>query len=360
MLDTDQLRSFLAIVDIGSFTRAGRAGQQDPIGGLDAHPPARGAARLRAVRQARPRRAADGGGRELIEYARRIMQAEAGAIAALSRKGLSGAVRLGIPDDYAEAFLADILTRFNHRHPAGGDRRSTCENSLELARAGARRRARPRAGDRPRGSAGFRADPRGAAGLGRRPSAFKSPTSAPIRSRWARPRCLWRQVADDALRDRPGARTGLFFSKNYTAIGPVVRAGLAATVLPMGMIGDGLRVLGAGRGPAELPLTRMGLISRRPGRRPRRRRRSLRRSATPSPRAAARNAGVSDSLSCLVGRGLGARAADRRRSRKPRAPRACAREPAPRRRSAACCLYSGASIRRASSCSGDAAVARSP
>ena len=47
-------------------------------------------------------------GERLIEFARRMMQVEAGAIAALSRKGLRGAVRLGIPDDYAEAFLAEF------------------------------------------------------------------------------------------------------------------------------------------------------------------------------------------------------------------------------------------------------------
>ena len=56
----------------------------------------------------------------------------------------------------------------------------------------------------------------------------------------------------------------MFVSKNYTAIGLVVRAGLAATVLAMGMIGDGLRALGPEWGLPELPPTRMGLI-RPPG-----------------------------------------------------------------------------------------------
>jgi DNA-binding transcriptional LysR family regulator len=52
----------------------------------------------------------------------------------------------------------------------------------------------------------------------------------------------------------------LFFSKNFTAIGSIVRAGLAATILPASMVGPGLRLLGRDEGLPELPLTRMGLI----------------------------------------------------------------------------------------------------
>src|SRR5271154_2784372 len=121
MLDTDQLRSFLAIVDTGSFTRAAGSGNKTQSA-VSMH-----IRRLEEqlgcalfVKQGRGAKLTSEG-EQLIDYARRIMQAEAGAMAALSRKGLKGAVRLGIPDDYAEAFLADILTRFNHVPPPGGD-----------------------------------------------------------------------------------------------------------------------------------------------------------------------------------------------------------------------------------------------
>src|SRR5260370_38111596 len=71
-------------------------------------------------------------GERLIEFARRMVQVEAGAIAALSRKGLRGAVRLGIPDDYAESFLADILAHYNRRHPLV-EVLVVCEASTDLA-----------------------------------------------------------------------------------------------------------------------------------------------------------------------------------------------------------------------------------
>jgi DNA-binding transcriptional LysR family regulator len=73
-------------------------------------------------------------------------------------------------------------------------------------------------------------------------------------------KCLWRKIAEDALCGSPRATRGLFFSKNYSAISSVVRAGLAATVLPIGMAGPELRVLGAEYGLPRLPLSRMGLV----------------------------------------------------------------------------------------------------
>ena len=64
------------------------------------------------------------------------------------------------------------------------------------------------------------------------------------------------------LRFRRDRVRSLFVSRNYSAIGAIVRAGLAATVLPQGLAVDGLRILGAAEGLPPLPLTRMGLIRR--------------------------------------------------------------------------------------------------
>ena len=52
----------------------------------------------------------------------------------------------------------------------------------------------------------------------------------------------------------------MFVSKNYTAIGTVVRAGLAVTMLPESMVGDGLRTLRPVEGLPALPLSRVALI----------------------------------------------------------------------------------------------------
>ena len=132
MLDTDQLRSFLAIVDTGSFTRAAeRVNKTQSAVSMHIRRLEEQLDCALFVKQGRGARLSEEG-EKLIDFARRMMQIEAGAIAALSRKGLSGRVRLGIPDDYAEFFLADILSRFYQHHPVV-EISVVCENSVGLA-----------------------------------------------------------------------------------------------------------------------------------------------------------------------------------------------------------------------------------
>src|SRR5271165_7469019 len=132
MLDTDQLRSFLAIVDSGSFTKAAeRVHKTQSAVSMHIRRLEEQLGCALFVKQGRGARLTSEG-ESLIDYARRIIQVEAGAMAAVSRKGLRGAVRLGIPDDYAESFLAEILSRFNRRHPLV-EVSVVCEASLELA-----------------------------------------------------------------------------------------------------------------------------------------------------------------------------------------------------------------------------------
>ena len=258
MLDTDQLRSFLAIVDSGSFTRAAeRVNKTQSAVSMHVRRLEEQLGCALFVKQGRGARLTSEG-EQLIEFARRIMQAEAGAMAALSRKGLKGAVRLGIPDDYAEAYLADILTRFNHRHPLV-EIAVTCENSIELAalvHGGALELALVTDHDGLQGFELVREEPL----CWTASSRFKVPRGEPVPLALGSSACVWRRVTDEALEGRRENVRSLFVSKNYTAIVTVVRAGLAATVLPAGMIGEGLRTLGPADGLPNLPLTRMGLI----------------------------------------------------------------------------------------------------
>lgn len=56
-------------------------------------------------------------GQNLLSYARRIIKIHDEAIAAMHRPELSGQVRLGAPDDYAERLLPILLSRFAQTHP---------------------------------------------------------------------------------------------------------------------------------------------------------------------------------------------------------------------------------------------------
>ena len=258
MLDTDQLRSFLAIVDSGSFTKAAeRVHKTQSAVSMHVRRLEEQLGCALFVKQGRGARLTVEG-ESLIDFARRIIQIEAGALATLSRKGLRGSTRLGIPDDYAEAFLAEILTRFNRRHPLV-EVSVVCEASQELAAqisAGALELALVTDHPGLRGVEVLREEPLVWVASER----FRVEEGEPIPLALGSPLCLWRRAADEALAASPRATRGLFFSKNYSAIGTVVRAGLAATILPESMVGDGLRTLAPGLGLPALPLSRVALI----------------------------------------------------------------------------------------------------
>ena len=128
-------------------------------------------------------------------------------MAALSRKGLRGTARLGIPDDYAESFLAEILARFNRRHPLV-EVSVVCEASTELApqvAAGALDLALITAG--PRADEGLNS---GASSScvksrwsGSPPSGFGWRRERQFRSRSAAPTCVWRRATEQALTGTP-------------------------------------------------------------------------------------------------------------------------------------------------------------
>ncbi|WP_158817778.1 LysR family transcriptional regulator [Methylocapsa sp. S129] len=262
MLDTDQLRSFLAIVDTGSFTRAAeRVNKTQSAVSMHVRRLEEQLGCALFVKQGRGARLSEEG-EKLIDFARRMMQIEAGAMAALSRKGLSGRVRLGIPDDYTEFFLADILTRFCQRHPLV-ETSVVCDASMSLAPA-----VRARALD-----LAVVTDTEGMQDVeviredrlvwvaSKR---FQHAPDAPLPLALSSTICVWRKVAEEALRNCNRATRPLLASNNYSAIAPVVRAGLAVTILPLGTVPADLRVLGPEFGLPHLPTSRMGLI-RAPG-----------------------------------------------------------------------------------------------
>ena len=57
-------------------------------------------------------------GERLLVHARRILAAHDDAVAEFSGRSLSGSVRFGCPDDYAQAFLPVLLRGFAQHHPA--------------------------------------------------------------------------------------------------------------------------------------------------------------------------------------------------------------------------------------------------
>lgn len=117
MLDLELLRSFVSVVEAGGFTRAGArvhrtqstVSQQikrleEDVGQLLLH---------RDGKDVRPTEA----GERLLSYARRLLSLAEEARDVLRQPDSEGAIRLGIPEDFAAYRLTRLLGAFSRSHP---------------------------------------------------------------------------------------------------------------------------------------------------------------------------------------------------------------------------------------------------
>ena len=117
MLDLELLRSFVSVVDAGGFTRAGErvhrtqstVSQQIKRLEQDVGQPLLN----RTAKDVTPTEA----GERLLSYARRLLALAEEARDVLARPGPEGAVRLGIPEDFAAYRLTKLLATFARSHP---------------------------------------------------------------------------------------------------------------------------------------------------------------------------------------------------------------------------------------------------
>ena len=171
MLDLDQLKTFVAIAETGSFTRAAEVGLQDPVGRVHADAPAGGADRQADLRPRRPGFQADRGRRETA----RLCPPDGAAFrrdgGGLRRDRAVGQRPPRPPDDYADRFLPEVLARFSRSNPRV-EVAVICEPSTELLKVGPERRRRSRHRHLLRRGAG-RGHPAGAAALGRFGAAWR-------------------------------------------------------------------------------------------------------------------------------------------------------------------------------------------
>ena len=70
-------------------------------------------------------------GQRLLDYARQIVKLNVETLAAFSDAELSGSVRMGVPDDYADRYLPEIMARFSRGYPAV-ELSVICEPSVDL------------------------------------------------------------------------------------------------------------------------------------------------------------------------------------------------------------------------------------
>ena len=262
-LDIDLMKTFLAISDTGSFTRAAEEVNKT-----------QSAVSMQMKRLeellGRPLFARDGratrftpDGERLIEYARRLVSINDEAVSTFTRPDLTGTVRFGTPDDYADRFLPEILARFARTHPLVTVDVDCVSTSILFERT--------KRGEMDLALVTFGCDIITDEPVRREPLVWV--TSArhsthlldvvPIALSHAG--CEWRKMVLTSL-DAIGRKYRIAYSSpNSNAVNAAVQSGLAVGAVPELCVRPGMRILSAKDGFPALGHFDIGLV-RKPGR----------------------------------------------------------------------------------------------
>lgn len=258
LMDVDHLRTFIAIAETGSFTRA-----------ADLVHKTQSAVSMQMKRLeeriGRPIFERDGrasklttDGEKLLDYARRIVKLNVEALAAFGDDDLSGRVRMGVPDDYADRYLPEIMARFSRAYP-GVELSVMCEPSVQLLKRVEENEldlAIVTATDRSRAIETFRQERL----LWVTSSRHAAHTEDTLPLALAPQYCCWRRAAIERLDALDRAYRIVYLSGNAGAISAAVLAGLAVSVFPESGLRPGMRVLTPADGFPDLPSCRVGLV----------------------------------------------------------------------------------------------------
>ena len=253
LLDVDQLRTFIAIAETGSFTRA--ADIVHKTQSAVSMQMKRLEERLDRSIFARDGRASKltEDGERLLDYARRIVKLNVETIAAFSDE-LTGRVRLGVPDDYADRYLPEIMARFSRAYPAI-ELTVICEETiclLERIKANELDLAIITNCSGSMTAENFRQERLLWATSNRHSTHLEERLPLAL----GRPTCDWRRASIECLESIGRPYRVLYSSGNASAIAAAVLAGLAVSVFPeFGTAARHARALGRGRLPraAVLP-----------------------------------------------------------------------------------------------------------
>ena len=256
-LDLDQIRTFVAIAESGSFTRAADVVHKTQSAvSMQMRRLEERIGKPIFVRDGRISKLSEDGER-LLGYARRMVRLSNETIAAFDETELTGSVRLGTPDDYADRFLPEILARFARSNPRV-EVTVICEPSLtlmEMARTADIDLAIVTAcGEM--ATEVVREEPL----LWVTSSAHHTEQEEILPLALSKAPCMWRSAGLEALSAVGRKYRVRYTSGNSTAISAAVLAGLAVTVVAESALRPGMRVLSEAEGFPRLPSCEIGII----------------------------------------------------------------------------------------------------
>lgn len=240
-LDLDQLQSFCAIADCGSFTEAAR--RVNKTQSAVSMQIKRLEERLGHTLFTRDGRSVTltHHGEVLYERARKMLRTNAEILDHFSEGDLAGSIRFGVPDDYAVRLLPVILSSFQRTHPKIVVDVScmASEHLLEGMRAGRydlivfTQGTEQNFGELFRTEKMFWVASHGGRAL----------QSQPIAIACGPQYCIWRKDAMDALERSATDYRIAYTSSNATAISSAVLSDLAIGFLPESALQPGMRVV---------------------------------------------------------------------------------------------------------------------
>lgn len=256
--DADHLKTFVKIAETGSFAgAASRIYKTQSAVSMQMKRLEESVGRALFVKEGR-RNILTREGERLLDYAARLVRLNEEAVQAFSAPSLTGHVRLGIPDDYADRFLPPVLARFSRSHP-GIELDVLCAPSAQLTQLVTRDEL----------------------DLAIITHVESDPVGQVIRQEqlmWVTSRrhcihtadvipmalgpitCCWRQSCESALQEAGKTYRVAFTSWNATANTAVVLSGLAVSVLPESAIRPGMAILGPEDGFPALPPCDIALL----------------------------------------------------------------------------------------------------
>jgi DNA-binding transcriptional LysR family regulator len=262
-LDVDQLKTFLAISDTGSFTRA-----------ADEVNKTQSAVSMQMKRLeeqlGRPLFSKDGrgtkftrDGERLIDFARRIVSLSDEAVSAFTRPDITGTIRFGTPDDYAEFFLPVILGRFARTHPqVTVDVECVPSNELQ---------ERTKRGEIDVAVVTFGSNSGGDNVIRQEELVWATSERHRVHENAVLPiavspqGCSWRNLMIDGLNNMGRPYRVAYSSPNASTINTTVLQGLAVATMPAICLRPGMRVLTEADGFPKLGTFDIGMIFK-PGR----------------------------------------------------------------------------------------------
>jgi DNA-binding transcriptional LysR family regulator len=264
-LDLDQLQTFVAIADSGSFTRAAEEVHRTQSAvSMQMRRLEERIGRPLFEKDGRTNRLTEEGER-LLTFARRLIHLNRETLAAFDDRRLEGTLRIGTPDDYADRFLPEIMARFARSNPRV-ELTVICEPTPGLVdhiRRGNLDLAIVTHSSTHGQSEVVRREP--LLWVGSVNHATHEQEVLPMA--FGRPNCIWRRAACDQFDRMNREYRILFTSFSATVITAAVLSGLAISVLPECALRPGMRVLGEADGFGALPDCKIGIMrghTRRP------------------------------------------------------------------------------------------------